>query len=173
MVIGPSPRIWCSAGTGLRSQGCASPAPPSSIKAQALALGILEVERHPAVALDDLAVLHTLLVEAPCPPAQRLLAGNAQRRAGRCCACPAARAPTGQSKKVMSRAGRGLAVGVEEVVGADVVLVHGLLDEAHAERPRVEGVVAPGVGRDGGQMMDAGELHDRVPFLRLGLASAD
>ena len=30
-VIGPSPWIWRSAGTGLRSHGNASPAPPSSI----------------------------------------------------------------------------------------------------------------------------------------------
>jgi hypothetical protein len=50
------------------------------------------------------------------------------------------------------------------VVGAGVVLVHGLLDETHAERARVEIVVAPGVGGDRGEMMDAGELHDRGPF---------
>jgi hypothetical protein len=57
---------------------------------------------------------------------------------------------------------RGLAVGVEEVIRARVVLVDGLLDEAHAERARVEVVVAAGVGRDGRQVVDAGELHFRV-----------
>jgi hypothetical protein len=31
MVIGPRPRIWCMAGTGLRSQAWASPWLPSSI----------------------------------------------------------------------------------------------------------------------------------------------
>ena len=52
------------------------------------------------------------------------------------------------------------ALGIEQVVGAGVVLVHGALDEAHAENLRVEGVVARRVGGDGGQVMDAGESGD-------------
>ena len=50
--------------------------------------------------------------------------------------------PTGQSKNVTSVPGLAIAIGVEQVVGRHVVLVHGLLDEPHAEHARVESVVA-------------------------------
>ena len=142
-------------------------------RGEALALGVLEVERHAAVALDDAAVLHALLVEALLPTSAALPRRRRAEPCGRCCGCRAARGATGQSKKVMSVPGVACAVGVEQVVGAHVVLVHGLLHQPHAERAGVEVVVAPGVGGDGGEMVDAGELHDRVSFLRLGLASAD
>ena len=35
-------------------------------------------------------------------------------------------------------AGRRFPVGIEEVIGADIVLVDGLLDQAHAERAGIE-----------------------------------
>ena len=50
-------------------------------------------------------------------------------------------------------------VGIEQVIGADVVLVDGLLHQPHAERAGVEAHVARRIGGDRGQMMDAGELH--------------
>jgi hypothetical protein len=59
-------------------------------------------------------------------------------------------------------AGRREPVGVEQVVGTDVVLVHGFLDEPHAEDARVEGMVARRVCRDGRQVVDAGELHGQT-----------
>ena len=73
-------------------------------QAEALALEILEIQRHPAVALNGPIVLHTLLVEVPCPPAQRFLAGNAQRRAGNAARTRRSGA-AGQSKNVMSLPG--------------------------------------------------------------------
>ena len=76
----------------------------------------------------------------------------------------------GQSKKVMSVPGLASAVGVEQVIGADVVLVDGLLDQPQAERCGIELQVAGRVGGDGGEMMDAGELHD-VASSRLGVSS--
>ena len=103
-------------------------------QAQALALGILEVERQAPVALGDLAVRHAVLGEALAPPVERL---PPRRRAAPCATIecvPRRSRATGQSKKVMSVPGLASAVGVEQVVGADVVLVHRLLDQAHAER---------------------------------------
>jgi hypothetical protein len=49
------------------------------------------------------------------------------------------------------------------VIGADIVLVDGLLDEPETQGLRVEAVVARRVGGDGGEMMDAGELHEVKP----------
>jgi hypothetical protein len=45
------------------------------------------------------------------------------------------------------------------VIGRDVVLVDGLLDQPEAEDPRVEFDIALGIGRNRGEMVDAGELH--------------
>jgi len=55
-----------------------------------------------------------------------------------------------------------LAVGIKQVIRGNIVLVAGLLDQPHAEHLRVELHVAGGVGGDGGQMMDAGELHESL-----------
>jgi hypothetical protein len=52
-------------------------------------------------------------------------------------------------------AGIGFAVGVEQVIGADVVLVDGLLDQPHAEQPGVKGQVLPRLRRDRGQVMNS------------------
>src|SRR3954466_11633907 len=62
-------------------------------------------------------------------------------------------------RAVGARSGTLRRVGVEQVVGAHVVLVHGLLDQPHPERAGVEGVVFRGLRRDGGEVMDAGEVH--------------
>ena len=160
-VIGPSPRTWCSDGTGLFAQGCALACPAIVDEAEALAFGILEIERQPAVALGDLAVLHTMLVEMLLPPVERLRAGNAERRArNRMRAAPLRRRRPVEEGDV--GAGGREAVGVEEVIGADVVLVDGLLDEPHAEHALVEAAVARRVGRDRGQVVDAFELHDAL-----------
>ncbi len=49
---------------------------------QALALGVLEVERQAAVALGDLLGHHAVLAQILRPPGQRLAASDAQVRAG-------------------------------------------------------------------------------------------
>ena len=55
--------------------------------------------------------------------------------------------------------GRPDGVGVEEVVGAHVVLVDAPLHQPHAQRLRVEAIVVADVGGDGGEVVDAGEIH--------------
>ena len=60
-------------------------------------------------------------------------------------------------------AGRGFAVGIEQVIGGDVVLIDRLLHEAHAEQAGIESDIARRIGGDGGEMMDAGELHGVPP----------
>ncbi len=54
-------------------------------------------------------------------------------------------------------AGLALTVGVEEVIDVDGVLVHGLLDDAHAEQAGIEVDVRLGVTCHGADVMDAGE----------------
>src|SRR5665811_834244 len=61
------------------------------------------------------------------------------------------------------------AVGEKEVVDGDVILVDGFLDDAHAERLRVEIDGALGIGGDGADVMNSGEgsvwsFHDGLPF---------
>ena len=125
-------------------------------QAQALAFRIFEVERQPPVAFGDLAALDAVLVEMGDPPVQP--ARDAQRRAGdRMRAAPLRRRRPVEEGDVGARACQ--PVGVEEVIGADVVLVHGLLDQAHAEHALVEAAVAGRIGGNRGQMVDAGELH--------------
>src|SRR5947209_3348221 len=89
---------------------------------------------------------------------------------------PAGRAPSPRSS---SRAGvleerqlgPGLAglAGVEEVVDGRVVLVDGLGDQPQSHDPGVEVDVARGVAGDGGDVVDALELHRPSPY---GIASS-
>jgi hypothetical protein len=68
--------------------------------------------------------------------------------------------PGAEIEESQIAAGRGDAVAIEEVIGRHVVLVHGLLDQPQAHDACIKGDVAWRVGGNGGQMMDAGELHD-------------
>ena len=56
-------------------------------------------------------------------------------------------------------AGRAKAIGIEQVVGRGIVLVHGFLDHAEAQGLRIEIMVAGGIGGDGGEVVQAIELH--------------
>jgi hypothetical protein len=64
IVIGPSPRIWCSAGTGLFSHGWRLLAVVGD-EAEPLALGVFEVEHRSAVEVCDLAVRYAQFVNRP------------------------------------------------------------------------------------------------------------
>ncbi len=78
IVIGPRPRIWCSAGTGLFSHGWAGARPSSSAdEREALALRVFEVERGPAVTVDDRAVRNAEPAESFVPIAKAFRAGDA------------------------------------------------------------------------------------------------
>ncbi len=125
---------------------------------QALAFAVLEGERQPAVDFDDIAGRDGSLVQAIVPERQRVFAGNAQ--AGRRDAVGAARLRRhGPVEEGEVGTGARLAVGVEQMIGGDVVLVHRLLDEPHAEEASVEGEILRRPRRDGGEMVNSGQLH--------------
>ncbi len=56
-------------------------------------------------------------------------------------------------------AGIGLSVGVEQMIGADVVLVDGLLDQPHAEQAGIKGQIFARFCRNRGQMVNPRQLH--------------
>src|SRR5688572_10329152 len=56
-------------------------------------------------------------------------------------------------------AGRAQAIGIKQVIGRSIILVHGFLDHAEAQGFCVEIVVAGGIGGDGGEVVQAFELH--------------
>ena len=51
--------------------------------------------------------------------------------------------------------GRPLSIGVKQVVSADVILINGLLDQAHPENLGIELVIGPRLSGDRGDMMDS------------------
>jgi hypothetical protein len=137
------------------------PSPAVVDEGEPLSLPILEVEGEPAVALDDVAVRDAVLVEVAAPELERGEAVDAEVRAR-----DRPRPPTlprnGPVEEREIRPRRPLRIRVEQVVGADVVLVDRPPDEAHPERPRVEAVVLPDPRRDRGQVMNALEIHVRA-----------
>ena len=73
-----------------------------------------------------------------------------------------AAAPLGRGRKIEERevgAGIGFAVGIEQMIGADVVLVDGLLDQPHAEQAGVESEIFARFRRYRRQMVNPGQLH--------------
>ena len=126
---------------------------------QTLAFRILEIERQPAVALDDLADLHARLGQALAPILEAAAAGDAQAGARNRVVAGLARHGA-EIEEGEIAAGRGFPVGIEEVIGADIVLVDGLLDQAHAERLGIESDIARRIGGHSRQMMDTGQFHD-------------
>ena len=121
---------------------------------QPLALAVLERQRQPAVDLDDIAGHAAGLFQAIPPVAQRLFAGDAQAGARD----RIGSALLGGGREIEEGeigAGIGFAVGVEQVIGADVVLVDGLFHQPHAEQAGVKGHIVPRLRRDRGQMMNS------------------
>jgi hypothetical protein len=132
---------------------------------QALAFRILEMDRQPAVAYLGTGMADAMLAEPLRPIVESARARDAERRTGdRIGAAPLRRRRPVEEGEVGSR--RGEAVGIEEVIGGDVVLVDGLLDQPEAEDIGVEIDIALGIGRNRGEVVDSGELHDRPAFCR-------
>ena len=127
---------------------------------ETLALGILELEDEPTVALCDLADGDALLGQVVTPPVEGVAPVHSQVRPrdAASAALLAGHVPI-EERQVVPRAADG--VGVEEVIGADVVLIHAALDEAHPHHLGVEAVVRADVSGDGGEVMNAGEVHGR------------
>ena len=100
---------------------------------QPLAFAVLERQRQPAVDFDDLAGDAAGRLQAVAPVAEAVFAGDAQAGARDRIAA----APLRGGRKIEEGqigAGIGFAVGVEQVIGADIVLVDGLLDQPHAQQ---------------------------------------
>ena len=159
ITIGPRPRIWklrrnrAAVPRGRRIAGAAI-----VHEGEPLAFRILESERQAAVALDDLAVRDLGFVEALHPPLQGGFTVHAQARTDDA-ARAAALAWHGPVEERQVGSGTALRVGIEQVVGAHVVLVDGAFDQPHAERLRVEAVILLDRRRDRGEVMNAGEFH--------------
>ena len=128
---------------------------------QPLAFPVLERQRQPAVDFDDVAGMAARLPQAIAPEAQAFFAGDAQAGAGNAVAA----APLGGGRKIEEGqvgAGIGLAVGVEQMIGADVVLVDGLLDQPHAEHAGIKRQIVARFGRNRGQMVNPRQLHGMI-----------
>jgi hypothetical protein len=125
---------------------------------QTLALLILERQRQPTVDFSDLAGMAAGLLQPIPPVAEAFFAGDAQSGARDAVAA----APLRGSRKIEEGevgAGIGLAVGVEQMVGADIVLVDSLLDQPHPEQTGVECQIVAGPCRNRGQVMNPRQLH--------------
>ena len=104
---------------------------------QALAFRVLERNRRPAIDDRDIADRHGGLLQPCVPPFQGCLAVNAKAGAGN----GVVAALLARSRKIEEgdvAAGRGHAVGIEQVIGGNIVLVDGPASpEAQAQQLRV------------------------------------
>ena len=156
---GPEPaNLPLAAARGCGPMASAGRPPAIVDESEALSFGIFEQQGETAISLDDLAVAHALFVEAVRPPRQRVVAAHAQARPD-----DAARAPPltrnrpVEEREVGARAA--FRVGVEEMVGADVILIHRALDQPHTESLSVEAMILLDGGRDRREVMNACEFH--------------
>ena len=139
-------------------------------EAQALAFGILKIQHRLSVAFGD----GISRAQSIVPPFERGGAADAQT-GSRHAACPAAfrcRGPIEKSQICPRRAG---AVGVEQVVGREVILVDGFFNQAQAEVTGVEIMVVACVRGDRGDVMEAVEFHESrsSPRIRTATPSAE
>lgn len=128
---------------------------------EALALGVIEVEDEPPVALSDVPMRHALRRQALDPPSEARFARNPQRGSNDAVRA-AALATDRPIKEGKVAPGRAFPIGVEKMIGADIVLVDRALHQPHAEHTGVEAVIAGCVGGNRRQMVDAAELGRRL-----------
>src|SRR5690606_14611456 len=114
-------------------------------EAEALTFMILEIQACASIDEAGVAFQQFCVAQASGPEVQRILAANAQA-----CASDRMGSTTLRSdrpikeRQICSR--RGLTIRIKEVIGAGIILVHGLLDEAQPQRFGVETLVAWCVG---------------------------
>ena len=127
-------------------------------KAEALAFKILEIKGEAAVALNRLPGVDAARFQVVGPPLEGFLAPDAKAGAANAVGA-AAFAPHRPVEESDIGSGRAQAIGIEQVVGAGVILVHGLLDHAETQRLGIEIVIACRIGGDGGEVVEALEFH--------------
>jgi hypothetical protein len=128
-----------------------------------LPLGIFDIQRQAAIALGDLAGGDAQLAQMLRPPCQRIEPGNAQMRAyNRVAATSLARHRPVEEGQIRSWAAQ--RIGVEQMVGAHVVLIHRTLYEPHPELLRVEQVILANLCRNCGKVMNAGQVHGMLHY---------
>ena len=123
-----------------------------------MAFAIFKRQRQPAADLGDIAGVAARLLQAIPPIAKTFLAGDAQGGARNTVAA----APLRRGRKIEERkigAGIGLRVGVEQVIGADVVLVDGLLDQPHAEQAGIKRQILARFRGNCSQVVNSRQLH--------------
>lgn len=131
---------------------------------KALAFGVFEIQTRVAADLGDLSRHNAFACQMLLPPAKALLAADPEagpRNAVRA-ALLASDRPV-EEGEIGARCG--FAIGIEEVVGRGVVLVHGLLDQPQTQHLRVEVKIVRRIGGDGGEVVDTCQLqaHGRLP----------
>ena len=129
---------------------------------QPLAFAVFERQRQPAVDFGDLAGVAARLLQTVPPVAEAFFAGDAQSGARNAVAA----APLRCCRKIEEcevGAGIGVSVGVEQMIGADVVLIDGLLDQPHAEQAGIKRQILPRFRGNRGQMVNPRQLHRHYP----------
>ena len=104
---------------------------------QTLAFAVLKRQRQPAVDFSDTAGVAAGLLQPIAPVGQALVAGDAQGGPRNAVGAALLRGRR-EIEEGQIRAGIGLAVRIEQVVGADIILVDGLLHQPHAEQAGVK-----------------------------------
>src|SRR6266581_3159012 len=131
-TIGPRPLIWCSRHRALLPRR-GWPRAAVIDQHQPLAFAVFERQRQTAVDFGDLRRMAAGFLEAVPPVTKAFFAGDAQSGAGNAVgSAPLRRGREIEESKVS--AGIGVSVGVEQMIGADVVLIDGLLHQPHAEQ---------------------------------------
>ena len=72
----------------------------------------------------------------------------------------------GPIKKGQIRTGACFAIGIEKMIGADIILIDRFLHQPHAQHLRVKLVIAARIGGDGGEVVNAGKLHWIYPSVQ-------
>src|SRR5262249_15755208 len=112
---------------------------------------------------------HTQLHEPLQPPLERRTTGNAQQDCGNGSCARSLRASIWPVKEGHLGAGVTTRVRIEEVIGRDVVLVDGLLDQPQAKRLCIEGNISTAITSDGSHRVQAAKVqrHHLPPWSRV------
>src|SRR5262249_4115694 len=133
--------------------GGLSAAPRDRGQRQPEAVGVPEGEHGLAEALDESLVAHAMFDEALQPVAECSVGHAPDRLLGLADAEPAGGdVRPGEESQDCPRMAR--LIPIVEVVGAGIIEIHGLLDQAQAEGPRVELEVPLSLTGDGGDVVE-------------------